>query len=143
MQEIVDFYHIDETTCIQKLAYLDRLKIIDLLPKNRIKLKVSTNFSWIDNGPIQQLFQARIASDYFNTRFQGEGEQLIVVNGMLSKASCAEFQRKMKRLAKEFEDLNQEDVSLGFDERNGATVLLAMRGWNYGMFKPWVKSGTD
>lgn len=140
MQDIIDFYHIDEMECIQKLAYLDRLKIIDLLPKNRIKLKVAPNFNWIENGPIQQFFQKKIASEFFNTRFEADDEQLIVLNGMLSKASNLEFQRKMKRLAKEFEDLNQEDVSLDFNHRHGATVLLAMRDWRYGLFKPLIKS---
>ncbi len=139
MQEIIDFYHIDEMECIQKLAYLDRLKIIDLLPKNRIKLKVASNFNWIEGGPIQQFFQERIANEFFNTRFRAEDEHLIVLNGMLSKASNLEFQRKMKRLAKEFEALNQEDTSLDLEQRNGATILLAMRGWNYGLFKPMIK----
>ena len=139
LQKPSEFYHIDEMECIQKLAYLDRLKIIDLLPKNRIKLKVAPNFNWIENGPIQQFFQQKIANEYFNTRFQGDDEQLIVLNGMLSKASSLEFQRKMKRLAKEFEDLNQEDVGLDFDHRHGTTALLAVRGWSYGLFKPLLK----
>lgn len=139
MQDIVNFYDIDKMACVQKLAYLDRLKIIDLMPKNRIKLKVAPNFNWIKNGPIQQFFQQKIATEYFNTRFNAEDEQLIVLNGMLSKTSSLEFQRKVKRLAKEFEDLNQEDVGLDFECRHGTTVLLAMRGWNYGLFKPLMK----
>ncbi|ROS00356.1 Cro/C1-type helix-turn-helix DNA-binding protein [Sinobacterium caligoides] len=139
MPQIIDFYHIDEMECIQKLAYLDRLNIIELLPKNKIKLKVSPNFSWLENGPIQQFFQDKIAKEYFDTRFKNEGEQLVVLNGMLSKASNNEFQRKMKRLAKEFEELNQEDVGLPLEQRDGVTVLLAMRGWDYGLFKPMIK----
>ena len=139
MAEITRFYEIDELTCIKKLAYLDRLKIIDLLPKNNIKLKVAPNFGWIKNGPIQQFFQRRIAAEYFNTRFKRDDENLIVLNGMLSKSSNQEFQRKMKRLAREFEELNQEDVPLDLTDRNGATVILAIRGWNYGLFQPLVR----
>lgn len=139
MKHIIDFYHIDRGECIRKLAHLDRLKIIDLLPKNRIKLKVAPNFRWIENGPIQKFFQERIAKEFFNTRFQGEGEQLIVLNGMLSQASGAEYIRKMKRLANEFETLNLEDAGMAFDDRKGATVILAMRGWDYGLFKPMIR----
>lgn len=139
MDDILQFYEIDELTCIQKLAHLDRLKIIDLLPKNRIKLKVSANFSWLENGPIQQFFQQRIASEYFQTQFKDEDESLIVLNGMLSKSSNQTFQRKMQRLAREFEDLNREDVALELTKRKGATVIIAVRNWNYGLFRPLQK----
>ena len=54
MNEIVDYYRISEHECIRHLARLDRLKLIELLPKNRIRLLVAPNFSWIENGPIQQ-----------------------------------------------------------------------------------------
>lgn len=139
MKQIIDFYHINELECIRKLAVLDKLKIIDLLPKNRIKLCVAPNFSWLENGPIQRFFQERIASEYFHTRFKRDDECLVVLNGMLSQASNHEFQRKIKRLAREFEELNLEDAGLDFNKRKGTTVVLAMRGWNYGLFRPMIK----
>ena len=37
LDEIVEYYKLDEHECIQKLAHLDRLKVIELLPKNKIK----------------------------------------------------------------------------------------------------------
>jgi hypothetical protein len=40
MRDITNEYKIKEAECIQKLAQLDRLKIIELLPKNKIKLLV-------------------------------------------------------------------------------------------------------
>jgi len=135
LDDILRVHQLDQHACIQKLAHLDRLQIIDLLPKNRIKLKVAPNFNWIENGPIQQFFQQRIAAEYFNTRFQSEDECLLVLNGMLSKSSNQAFQRRMQRLAREFEEFNREDVALEFDQRHGATVIIAIRGWRYGLFK--------
>ena len=58
-EELIDQYDIAEHDCMQKLAMLDRLKIIDLLPGNRIKLLVSANFSWHANGAIQQFFRKK------------------------------------------------------------------------------------
>ncbi len=134
LEQILSVHKLDEHLCIQKLARLDKLQIIDLLPKNRIKLKVAANFNWIENGPIQQFFQQRIAAEYFNSRFQKEDESLIVLNGMLSKSSNQAFQRRMQRLAREFEEFNREDVAREFDDRHGATVIIAIRGWRYGLF---------
>lgn len=139
MAEIVDFYHLSEHEVLQKLAHLDRLKLIELLPKNRIKLLVSPNFRWLSGGPIQQFFQTSIASEFFNTNFNRQDECLMVMTGMLSPQSNAEFQRKLQRLAREFNLINNEDAALPLAQRDGVTVVLAMRDWRYGLFQPLQK----
>ena len=143
MQDILSYYHISENECVRHLARLDRLNVIELLPKNRIRLRVAPNFSWRENGPIQLFFQKKIGQEFFNTQFSGEDECLVVLNGMLASQSNAEFQRKLKRLAREFDVLNNDDAALDLDQRNGVTLVLAMRGWKYGLFRPIVKATTD
>jgi hypothetical protein len=59
----------------------------------------------------------------------------MVLNGMLSPQSSGEFQRKCKRLAREFDALNNDDAALPVGKRNGVTVVMGMRGWRYGLFK--------
>ena len=136
MAEIVAFYDMTEGECFQKLAALDRLKLIDLLPGNRIKLRVAPTFRWLPNGPIQTLFQERLGPQFLKGRFNRDDECLIVLNGMLSKESISEFVRKVKRLAREYEVANTDDAALPLGERHGTTVVLAMRGWQYGLFHP-------
>ncbi len=136
MSDIVAFYDISEGECFLKLARLDRLKLIDLLPNNRIKIRVAPNFSWRENGPIQAFFQEKLGQEFLSGRFSRDDECLIVLNGMLSPESNAEFQRKLKRLAWEFDLLNSDDSSLKLQQRGGVTVVMAMRGWQYGLFHP-------
>ena len=140
MNDIVAFYDISEGECFRKLARLDRLKIIDLLPKNKIKVRVAANFSWRENGPIQSFFQEKIGQNFLGGRFSRDDECLIVLNGMLSPESNAEFQRKLKRLAWEFNLLNSDDSSLKLQQRGGVTVVMAMRGWKYGLLHPLRQS---
>lgn len=140
MAEMIEFYDFTEHEVMQKLAHLDRLKLIELLPKNRIKLLVSPNFRWINRGPIQQFFQQSIAHEFFNTRFDRPDECLMVMTGMLSPKSNAEFQRKLQRLAREFNLINNEDAVLPLKQREGVTVVLAMRDWRYGLFQPLQKN---
>jgi hypothetical protein len=142
MDEIIEQFTIDEHTCIQKLARLDRLKLIDLLPGNRIKLRISPNFAWLPEGPIQRFFQTAIGREFFNTRFKGRHERLICMNGMLSEAGATTFQRKMERLAREFDELNDDEAGLPIDRRQGVTLVLATRGWDYGLFKDLVRNPT-
>lgn len=142
MENILEWYKLTEHECLQKLIKLDRLKLIELLPRNKIKLRIATNFSWREGGPIQQFFKERLAQDFFNANFDNADECLIVLNGMLSSAGAQEFKRKLKRLVREFDDLNSQDANLPFAQRNGVTVILAARNWNYGLFKPLQKNVT-
>ena len=65
LEDMLRHYTFTEHECVQKLARLDRLKIIELLPKNRIKLLVAPNFSWRKNGPIQRFFLDTIEKELF------------------------------------------------------------------------------
>ena len=60
----------------------------------------------------------------------------MVLNGMLSQQSNIEFQRKLQRLAGEFDQLKEGDSGLDLRQREGVTVVMAMRGWQYGLFHP-------
>ena len=143
MHQILRFYKIDEHKCVQHLAKLDRIKMIDLLPRNKIKLKVASNFRWREDGPIQRFFMSKLLTDFFSSRFAKGGESLIVLNGMLSDSSNTVFQRKLTALAHEFEELNKADTRLPFDDRHGRSVVLALRPWNYGFFEKYRKEQSD
>ena len=138
--EILDFYVFDEHELVQQLATLDRLRLIELLPGNRIKVLVAANFGWLPNGPIETVFLSVIQKDFFATRFDADDHQLIVMNGMLSDTSNAELRRKLERVARDFDVLNQEDSRLPLDNRHGYTLLLALRDWRYSGFQPYVRS---
>jgi hypothetical protein len=55
----------------------------------------------------------------------------VVLNGMLSGQSNGELQKKIERLAREFDQLNNADAGLPLDERQGYTLVLALRNWQY------------
>jgi hypothetical protein len=133
---IIEFYVFKPHELVQKLAQLDRLRVIELQANNRIKLLVAPNFGWLPNGPIQQVFLQAIQQDFFTARFEQDDHALIVLNGMLCASSNAELRRKMERLAREFEHLNQEDSGQPLANRHGYTMLLALRDWRYQKFAP-------
>ena len=130
-ENILESYIFERHQLVQMLAKLDRLRLIELQPNNRIKLLVAPNFGWLPNGPIQQVFLKTIQQDFFAARFNQEDHELIVLNGMLCDSSNAEFRRKMERLAREFDLLNREDSSRPFEQRRGYTAVIALRDWHY------------
>lgn len=131
LEDMLRHYTFTEHECVQKLARLDRLKIIELLPKNRIKLLVAPNFSWRKNGPIQRFFLNTIEKELFQAQFDKPDHRLVVLNGMLSPQSNGELQKKIERLAREFDQLNNADAGLALPERQGYTLVLALRNWQY------------
>lgn len=133
LADILARFRLAEPDVMRCLTRLDRLKIIDLLPGNRIKLLIAPNFHWIENGPIQQLFLSRLQDDFFASRFDRPNERLQVVNGMLSPRANALLQKKMERLAREFDELNDEDAELSLDERHGVTMVIALSDWRFGL----------
>src|SRR5271170_1760329 len=56
LAEIVAAYKLSQADCLQRLLNLDRLRLIDLLPGNRVRLNVARNFDWLPNGPIRTFF---------------------------------------------------------------------------------------
>lgn len=135
LAQIVATYDISKAECIKLLAQLDRLKIVRLLPNNRIRPLVTRAFSWLPDGPIQRHFNVQVQKDYFRSSFDRPGELLLLVNGMLSKASGATIISRLHRLAQEFRDLHNEDVRMPFPERSAISLLVAVRRWELQAFR--------
>jgi DNA-binding Xre family transcriptional regulator len=133
--ELLKYFDFDEPELIQRLAKLDRLKLIELLPKNRIKLRVAPNLTWLKNGPIQRFFVAHFQSPFMENHFNKENEFLRFLSGMYSPLTCSMILKKLNDLAAEIDQLNQQDRNLTFEERVPFGVLLAIRPWHAEFFE--------
>jgi predicted transcriptional regulator len=133
-EQIVATYDISRPELIQLLARLDRLGFIRLLPNNRIRLLVSLDFSWLPDGPIQRFFNQQAHNEYFGSRFDRPDEFMVVVNGMLSRASSTAIVTRLKRIAREFSELNNQDARLPLGERSAMSLLVAVRHWELAAF---------
>lgn len=133
-EQIISAFDISRAECIQLLTRLDRLKFIELQPNNRIKLLVSRTFSWRPDGPIQRFFNQQAHNEYFRSRFDRPEEFMLVVNGMLSKSSSSTIVERLKRIAKEFSELHNEDVRTPLAKRSAMSLLVAIRHWELQAF---------
>jgi len=132
--DIIEIYDISETEGIQLLAKLDRMKIIELQPGNRVKLMISKNFELIPNGPIQHFYEQKVQSEFFSSSFDGGGEFRIFVSGMFSRPANAELIKKIKHLAYDAQELKSESESLPLDEQFGCSLIMAIRPWEVKLF---------
>lgn len=141
--QIVDTYTFTEPELIQRLARLDRMRLIELQPHNRIRLRITPDFAWLPRGPIQRFFERQVQQAFFDSSFDAPGELRLFVSGMLGRDSNAVVRQKMERLAREFRALHDEDARLSLDERFGTSLVLAMRPWELGLFEQWRRPGRD
>jgi transcriptional regulator with XRE-family HTH domain len=127
--EIISLFELDAAECTRLLARLDRLKFIELMPNNRIRLLVSRAFAWIPDGPIQRLFKEQVQSDFFRSSFDGEHELMLLANGALSRHSISALLARLRKTAAEFSAMRSDDATLPPAERSPITLLLAARPW--------------
>lgn len=133
-EDIIRIYDISETEGIRLLARLDRMGIIELLPGNRVKLKIAKDFRLIPGGPIQKFYEQTVQEEFFSSSFDGDGELRIYISGFYSRAANAEIIRKLKRLASDANQLIQESDDLPLDERYGCSLMMAIRPWEVNVF---------
>lgn len=138
--EILASYEISEPEGIQLLARLDRMRIIELQPGNRVKLMISQNFKWIPGGPIQRFFESKVQSEFLASSFTGAGEFRIFVTGMISRTANTEIIKKIQHLAQEMNDMNIESESLPLEQRFGTSLMMAIRPWEINVFEELRRS---
>lgn len=134
LEQIVASYRITPAEGIKYLAQLDRIGIIELRPLNRYRLKLAKTFRWRPHGPVMNYFREHALLDYFAGGFDGPGEGVLLVHGSISRALAPAFMERMQRVAQDFAQQHLADQRLPDAEREGYTLLLALRSWEFEAF---------
>lgn len=134
-EQIVDTYAITAEECVGYLARLDRHRIIELAPGNRIRPLISRTFTWLPDGPIQRYFRERVETEFLSSAFDRPDELFVFVSGMLSRDSMTELCARLRRVAREFAELHRDDLDLPLASRHGTSLLLATRAWEPRFFR--------
>ena len=134
LEQIIGTYRMTEAECFRHLAQLDRLGIIELKPLNRYRLKLAKTFRWRPHGPVMQFFRDDALLDYYGGSFDGPGEGLLLVHGSIGRALAPAFVERLQRLAQDFAQQHLADQKLPEAQRDGYTLLLAMRSWEFAAF---------
>ncbi|MFT6033088.1 MAG: DNA-binding Xre family transcriptional regulator [Arenicella sp.] len=132
--EIVARYDIGDTEVITLLARLDKMLLIELQPNNRVRRLIANNFSWHPNGPIETYFRSTIQTDFFDTSFDQDGALRVVKNGVLTIKGQADLRNRLKMIDSLFDELAEQERKIPISERNGVTMILAIRNWQLSIF---------
>jgi DNA-binding Xre family transcriptional regulator len=134
VEQITTAYRMSEAECIKHFVQLDRIGIIELKPLNRYRLKLAKTFRWRPHGPVMDFFREHVLLDYYRGGFDKPGEGLLLVHGSVARSIAPAFFERIQRVAQDFAQQHQADQRLPESEREGYTLLLAMRNWEFEAF---------
>lgn len=141
--EIVSEFNVSEHDCVQYLAKLDRMKLVELLPGNRIKPLIAPNFNWQRNGPIERFFRKEVQGQFFANSFTEDGALRLVRNGYITAASHQSISDKLVAAAELFESTIWDERKKPVDQRHGTTMVLAIRQWEFSVFQEFIRVPDD
>ncbi|MGB1238771.1 MAG: helix-turn-helix domain-containing protein [Pseudomonadales bacterium] len=128
-EEITNHYDLDQHQCIQLMAKLDKLQMIEMLPDNRYRLLIAQDFKWISNGPLERFITHNVLTDFLAASFKGEQSYRFYLPGTYAQSSVEKLLQRLDDITREAAQLNQQDAKLPVSQRTRVGILLAMRPW--------------
>jgi transcriptional regulator with XRE-family HTH domain len=123
-EEILEKYNFTAHELIVIFAKLDQMKIVELLPGNRYRLKLSRRFSLQPNGPIQSFFINNMLKEFLAGGTKHGGAPFQLAWGMLSKESARELRHKIQRLIDEYLQIAEHDKRIPVQEKLTSSLFI-------------------
>lgn len=127
-EDMLEHLQLSEPECEDLLRQLDKMGFLDLMPGNRLRLRVARDFSWIVDGPIMRMVKG-MAGHYFDHLFDGDGEILKIINVRLSPGSAHKLKARLEQVAQEYADQVAVDANLPLHDRPPLSICIAVRRW--------------
>jgi transcriptional regulator with XRE-family HTH domain len=124
----------DEKQLRRWLVKLDNLQLVELRARLGARLRVHAPISWREDGPIRRTYEQQVREEFMRSSFMAQDEVLQFRSAELSDASRMVLQRKLAKLASEFNELAELDRHLPSRERRSVALMMACRPWVWSMF---------
>lgn len=123
-------YDIENSEAKKFLFQLDRLDLIELHPRDRVKIKRKGSLRFRKEGAVGKALFTQTKAQYLNHDFLGDNDFIRFSLWHMSPTAIAKFRAKLERLTfetqEEVRSENERDVS-----QQDIGVLLAYRPWQY------------
>lgn len=134
--DIKAHYRISDPDLIKHLIRLEKIGMLELMPQNRIKLRVTEGFSWREDGPVLSLFLASLEKDFFASRFNRPNEILLLMTGSITPSSVGILKEKLTEVKRLFSQIIRQERGLAVKERTHIGIVAAMRPLRFHQYDP-------
>lgn len=132
-EDIVKDYRLTERELLRYLIRLDRLKIIELKPLNKVRVLVSRHFAWHAGGPVQKYIHQRLLKEFLAAHFVEPQDEFIFHGASVTQTALGQLKRVLQNASRECAEIMDRDRNVDAP-RSGAAFLLALRRWQYSGF---------
>jgi DNA-binding Xre family transcriptional regulator len=127
--DILERYVLAHAELLKLVLRLDKLGLVELLPHDKVKLRVPKTLRLRRDGPIRRAHGKSVVASFIQADFDDAGGLFRFEIRELSKASAALLQRRLERLAIEFNEMAELDSYLPSDQRETTGMALGIRPW--------------
>lgn len=132
-EEIVHTYRFTDRELLRYFIKLDRLKVIELQPGNRVRLLVSRRFTWRAGGPVQKYIHQKLLREFLAGHFSGPNEEFFFHGGVISMETLAQLKRVLQNASRECVEIVESERA-PWESRHSTAFVLAIRPWKYSGF---------
>ena len=126
-EDIHERYVLTHAEVLKHVLRLEKLGLVDLLPRDKVRLRVPKTLRLRRDGPVRATHGTAVIADFMNAEFDKTRGLFRFEVRELSKASAALLQRRIERLAAEFNELAELDAYLPAGQRETIGMSLAFR----------------
>jgi len=130
-KRIASRFALNEPRQIRLLAKLDKLGLIELQPRNRVRLLTARRIQWRRDGPVRRLYEREVKQAFLKDSFAEGVAHFGFESAELAPESARLIQRRLTRLTREFDEVAELDVNLEPVEKRGYGLMVALRPWAY------------
>ena len=120
-------YALTRAELLKLVLQLEKLGLVDLLPGDKVKLRVPKTLRLRHDGPIQRAHGRSVVATFIQADFDVELGLFKFEVRELSQASVALLKRRIDKLASEFNELAELDSYLPSDQRETIGMALGLR----------------
>jgi hypothetical protein len=144
--QILREYQFDGSQIAKLRDELAVLELIDLLPRNRHRLRVGRRLVWRPDGPVRRAYERQVQAEFLRAPFAARGEFLGWQPAELTESSIGICKRKLEHLYEEFLQMAELDT-LSTQPRYSTALLAAFRPWVFSLVaarqrRPTGRGGT-
>jgi transcriptional regulator with XRE-family HTH domain len=127
--DIHERYVLTRPELLKLLLRLEKLGLVELMPGDKVKLRVPRSLRLRRDGPIRRAHGRHVVASFIQADFAAAGGIFRFEIRELSKASFVTMQRRLERVAAEFNELAELDSYLPSDQREGIGMAVGTRPW--------------
>lgn len=139
--EIQREFRLDEPEFVLRLRKLERLRLLDLYPGNRVKLLTVRYPEWEFAGPLRRVIDQSIRPHFENMDFHDPRAAWELETVKLSAGSISQLRAMIAGLSQRMRELAADDHSLPSDQLEWFSLLCAARPTDPRLF--WGKGAAE